>query len=225
MPEAEDQNAQSAAPKPKAKAVDAVDAAADSPGKLARLKKLVGRMFSRKWIAGLLILSIVVHLAGIVYYQVFATGGRTAPDPEIALGEFEFAADKSELGQITAAKFQLHISPLEQVDREARYRLYNREFRVRQDIEELLRQAHSGDFLDPKLAELKRRLQEQVNATLGMRVIADVIITDLKLERRALEEVEAIAEAAEPAPWLEQPAVKNEPGEQDNDLTVSVETL
>lgn len=202
------------------KAEPAQEALADEngSGRFSRLKKLFGRLLPRKWIAGLLILSIVVHLTGIVYFQVFAGGPVTVPNPEIALGEFEFSAGNSELGQITAAKFQLHISPLEQVEPEARYKLHIRKFRVQQDIEELLRQAHSGDFVDPKLAELKRRLQEQVNATLGMRVIADVIITDLKLQRRELEDVETITEAAEPTPWLEQPAAKKA---QDDDLAAS----
>ena len=212
MAEPENQAPQKAEPAPQ----PAVDEKGSE--RFSRLKKLFGRLLPRKWIAGLLILSIVVHLTGIVYYQVFAGGTVTVTSPEIALGEFAFAAGKSELGKITAAKFQLHISPLEQVEREARYRLHTREFRVRQDIEELLRQAHSGDFVDPKLAELKRRLQEQVNTTLGMRVIADVIITDLELQHRELEEVEAITEAAEPAPWLEQPAAKNA---QDDDLAAS----
>ncbi len=210
MAESEKQAAQKAEPAPQGEP--------NSAGKFSRLKNLFGRLLSRKGIAGLLILSIVVHLTGIVYFQVFAGGPVTVPDPEIALGEFEFSAGKSELGQITGAKFQLHISPLEKVEPEARYKLHIRKFRVQQDIEELLRQAHGGDFVDPKLAELKRRLQEQVNATLGMRVIADVIITDLELQRRELEEVEVIAEADEPAPWLEQPAAKNAP---DDDLAAS----
>ena len=58
-----------------------------------------------------------------------------------------------------------------------------RRYAVQQDIEELLRQAHGADFADPVLGELKRQLQEQINRTLEMRAISQVIITDLELHQ------------------------------------------
>ena len=56
--------------------------------------------------------------------------------------------------------------------------------RVRQDIEQLLRRARDADFSEPSLAGLKRRIQEQVNETVRMRVVADVIFTELSLQFR-----------------------------------------
>ena len=53
-------------------------------------------------------------------------------------------------------------------------------------------------------AELKQRLQEQINEALGIRVIADVVITDLKLDRVG-EPIERITETAGAQPWTEQP--------------------
>jgi hypothetical protein len=54
---------------------------------------------------------------------------------------------------------------------------------VQQGIEELLRKAASEDFQDPTFAGLKRQFQETVNGTLGERVIAEVIMTHVTVER------------------------------------------
>jgi len=62
----------------------------------------------------------------------------------------------------------------------ARTRLAARKFKVQQDVEQLLRQAHPDDFADPVLAGLKRQLQEQINESLGLRAISEVIITSLE---------------------------------------------
>ena len=98
----------------------------------------------------------------------------------------------------------MHIALLEQVEVAARRELSAKRFRVQQAVEELTRRAHGGDFEDPLLTELKRRLQERVNEALGIRVIADVIITDLKLERKG-EPIERIGETAGAGPWTERP--------------------
>jgi len=62
-------------------------------------------------------------------------------------------------------------------------RLDDRKFKVQQEVEQLLREAAAGDFDDPKLAELKRQLQETINQVAGKRVIKEVIITDLSIHR------------------------------------------
>ena len=115
---------------------------------------------------------------------------------EISLGEFEFIGEDLPGSHIASAKFRIHISLLTEVDRPARMLLAMRRFQVQQDVEELLRQAHAGDFDDPTLTELKRQLQETINRTLGQRVIADVIITDLAFEKIAAAEQPPQPEAA-----------------------------
>ena len=163
------------------------------------------RFLTQKWTVTLVAVSVVVHGFGFLYYQFAGRSRQTSPNPEVNLGAFEFKADRAEFGAITKAEFSLYIALLEQVDREARGRLENHKFRVQQDVEELLRDAHGGDFDDPKLGQLKRQLQEQVNETLGMRAIADVIITDLKVQR-SNEEVRPAPDVAEAVPWVEKPS-------------------
>ena len=71
-------------------------------------------------------------------------------------------------------------------------------------FEELLRRAHGGDFEDPGLQELKRQLQERINQALGIRAVADVIVTDLRL-RRSPRTGPSAASTAQSAP-LDRPA-------------------
>ncbi len=189
-----------------AKAADD-DEADTGEKKPAKKKALWARLLTPKGLAILIGASLVVH--GIVFAGSKLMGpsaaARAAAATEIDLGTFQFKAEQHETGQIGAAEFNLHISLLDQLRPAAGMKLAMHEFRVQQDIEELLRQAHGGDFDDPTLSELKRQLQERINETLGLRAIADVIITDLKLDYRDGQET-PMPDAAETALWVEDPS-------------------
>jgi len=135
------------------------------------------RWLASRWSLILLVLLIVLNAIGLATWRLGAHGPAAPPDPEIALGTFRFLAEKSEQGPIRAAEFVLHVALTAELDRQGRAQLAARKFRVQQDVEELLRRAHGGDFDDPKLRGLKRQLQAQINETLGMDAIAEVIIT------------------------------------------------
>jgi len=171
-----------------------------SPGRLAFLTRLL----SLKWISIIVGVTILIQGAVFACYQFSKGSSSIVPSREVSLGDFRFEAGREESGRITKAEFNLHIALLEHVDRDARARLGARKFRVQQDVEELLRKAHGGDFDDPNLGELKRQLQEQINDTLGLRAIADVIITDLQLLFNA-DFADSTPENANGVPWIEQP--------------------
>lgn len=165
---------------------------------------LWSRFLTRKWIAIIVGLSIIIHGIGFTCYQLVGKRRPAFVSPEVNLGLFQFHADQNEGGRVVSAEFSLSIALLENVEQAARRRLKAHKFRVQQDIEELLRQAHSGDFDDPSLGELKRQLQEQVNETLSMRAIAEVIITDLTLECGSGDQ--PMTSTAETLPWVDKPA-------------------
>ena len=178
---------------------------ADSPeksdAKANSQKKGVARVLNSKVIAVLVVLTVIINIAGLVFQSV-ANSGKTAARDEHDLGTYHFLADPSEKGLITAAEFNLHIAILDDIEKEARRRLDTKKFRVQQDIEELLRKAHGGDFDDPSLGELKRRLQARINETLGMMAIADVIVTDLKLDK-IMPTSKPSDETSQSLPWIE----------------------
>ena len=162
-------------------------------------KRPAKHVLSYKVFAVLIILTVVINAAGLA----FNSANREKADiSEHDLGTYHFLADLSEKGPVAAADFDLHIAVLDEIKSEAQQRLAAKKFRVQQDVEELLRKAHGGDFDDPSLGELKRRIKARINETLGMRAIDDVIITGLKL-KRAVAKAEPPAEAGRPLPWVE----------------------
>lgn len=163
-------------------------------------KKGLRRLFNVKVVIALVAVTLLVNVAFLAFCSLGSD--KTVDKTEHDLGTYDFSADPSEKGNISSAEFNLHISVLEGLEKETRRRLDAKKFRVQQDIEELLRRAHGGDFDDPNLGELKRRLQARINETLGMKAIADVIITDLKLARnpQAAEPTDKISQTP---PWAE----------------------
>ena len=163
------------------------------------------RFLTAKWIAVVVVASIVIHALGFLYYQVRGKTPVPTPVAEIPLGNFHYAGGRVEAGRIAAADFSLHITMLDRVDRAAREALDAHRFRVQQDVEQLLRQAHGGDFEDPTLGELKRQLREQINESLGIRAIAEVIITDLKV-KYGDRQSHPVVNTADTTPWVEKPS-------------------
>jgi len=177
----------------------------ESAGKPQGRGRSWSRLFSKKWIVGIIVASVLIHGAGFTYYQVWGKARPTPPDPEIVLGAFRFVGEKADGPGIAAAEFSVYVTLLEQADRAGRQQLAAHRFRVQQDVEQLLRHAHSADFEDPNLAELKRQLQEQINQSLGLRAIGDVIITNLKLARGNKAAL-PVAGTTEAAAWREKPS-------------------
>lgn len=201
MPKQSDQPEQ-----PGAKPAAEVQAAGPAGGKglLSHWRPMVAGLLSTKGLAILLIASLVVHGFAFVYYRL-GRQGPAAPEHEIGLGVFQFVPTDAQAGPIARAQFSLYVTLLEGFERTGRQRLAIHRSRVQQDIEQLLRQAHAGDFEDPCLTELKRRIQEQINQSLGVRAVSEVIITGLELKLCGLA-TRPEAQAAQAPAWLEEPA-------------------
>jgi flagellar basal body-associated protein FliL len=188
---------------------DASDADEPKIEESAAGKSIFSKFFGhmpRYWLGILLVATLVIHGAGLAYYKLWITRNQAEISPEIGLGNFEFSADRTSGSRIAGAEFSLYITTLDGLDRLARNRLASHKFRVQGEIESLLRKAHSGDFEDPSLNDLKRRIRDQINETLDSRVVSDVVITKLKItpaDNKAQKE--AVSDAAEPSPtpWVD----------------------
>jgi flagellar basal body-associated protein FliL len=147
----------------------------------AKRGKLWSKLANRRTLGAVLAVSVIAHGVGFIYYNKLRQ--IIVQSPEVGLGEFGFESADTRLSAVMQASFSLHVSLLTDIEPKARARLYARRFRVQQDIEQLLRKSQGGDFEDHELAELKRQIQEQINTTLDMRAIEQVIITDLEVVR------------------------------------------
>jgi len=154
-------------------------------------------------------MGVSVALFGLIFIYCLTIGPRGYRSPEVSLGTYEFQSQPDVIAPIARATFDLHVALLTEVDSAARLRLFARRYRIQQDVEQLLRQAQGGDFEDPTLAELKRQLQEQINETLDMRAIAEVIVTDLQIVRGEGADPSAspasAAHVEASSPWREMP--------------------
>ncbi len=138
------------------------------------------RFVKHRWVAILLVVSVVAQAAGLIYLQTSRKRPAPKAEPEVALGDFQFSSDRQSGGKAAGAQFSLYITFLEHLDQAARGELDAHRFRVQQAIEQLLRQAHGKDFEDPALEQLKRQIQEQINGCLQMRAVGEVIIVNLR---------------------------------------------
>ena len=166
---------------------------------------LISRVLQGNWVAKLLALLILVHGLAYVYYGYRRSSATTSRIYEISLGSYRFDTDGAGDDRVAGAQFRLYVSLLSEVDQAGRALIKTHKYKVQQDIEELLRQAHARDFEDPALAELKRQIQETVNQTVGTRVVEHVIITNLQIEKVAGIDAEPADRGPAPADtqWTE----------------------
>jgi flagellar basal body-associated protein FliL len=170
------------APERAVKSTAAADGAAGNPKSAWKNRvAAIGQTLAKHWFVGLITLALAVHATGLWIFAVQRTAQpeRTA---EVDLGRYEFRNAAPRRGEVSEAAFALHIRFIDEVESRAHRQLADRRYRVEQDIEEILRQAHGVDFADPRLRELKRQLQEQINRSLELRSVADVIVTDLDID-------------------------------------------
>lgn len=158
--------------------------ASTKPGMVWRV---LNGLTSRVSLAVLLGISLVMQGVGFWYFSSKSTSSE--PTGEVKLGQFHFQEAEPSTASIESAEFTLHLDFLEALDKKARNRLEDRRFRVKQDVEELMRLAKGADFEPTAIDQLKRTLQERINASLEMRVVDEVIITDLQIDRRPATEV------------------------------------
>lgn len=172
-------------------------------GQGAKMDPWWGELLNPRWIALFVVLCCL--LPGIVYgYSRFGAASGAGEDcqGEESIGEFRFSADGNERSRVVAASFHVHLALIPETAVLGRARLTSHKFRVQQGVEQLLRQAHGGDFEDPSLGDLKRQLQEQINETLGIRAVADVVVTDLNLELSGADPAsEPSGQVAGTLPW------------------------
>ena len=179
----------------------------------------MGQSLAKHWFVGLVTVALVGHAAGLWVFAIQRTTPAVVESSEIDLGRYEFRNTSAPGGKVSGVEFALHIRFIDEVESRARRQLADRRFRVEQDIEEILRQAHAADFADPHLRELKRQLQEQINRSLELRSVADVIVTDLDVQpasdtagaarqqpQNGSPETDAGAQVADESDWADTPS-------------------
>jgi flagellar basal body-associated protein FliL len=158
---------------------------------------------AKYWLAFLLVSTLVIHGVFFALYKTSKTAAPIEYTPEIGIGKYEFTADKTSGGRIANVEFSLFITALDGLEQIARNRLISHKFRVQEEIESLMREAHSGDFEDTTLNDLKRQIRERIDHALGNRVVSNVIVTNLKITTSNDKVSATDAKKVSSLPWME----------------------
>ncbi|MBS0207716.1 MAG: hypothetical protein JSS27_02060 [Planctomycetes bacterium] len=159
-----------------------------------------GGWLRQHWIGSLLSVSLGAHAIGYWYLQTHLAPPK-AMSPEVSLGQFEYVAAPHVQG-LKRARFQLHVELNDPRNEMARRQLSFHQFRLRQQLEETLRNLRGADFEDTKLGEVKRLLMAQIENVVGTDLTHALLITELTLDYGPQAPPRTMTQAADESPRL-----------------------
>jgi hypothetical protein len=132
-------------------------------------------IFRRYWIAGLVLLLVIIHGGIIGYIRSQASRLQTTASREFSLGEFTLvSADKSH-----CTRFQIHAVLPHSRRFAGRSTLQQNYWMIHEAIEQHLRQIEPALLRDPAMIEIKNSLKKVVDERLGEPLVEQLLITNL----------------------------------------------
>ncbi len=140
--------------------------------------------FNLSTVVAFFVLLVAFHGALFAWIETHngAPQAEAEPATELPLGKYHFATSSAGNALVRSADFSIYVTLLRTDEKKARSVLKTHERRVRQEIEQILRQSHGGDFSDPSLIGLKDTIRSQLNELFGFKAIGAVVITDMTME-------------------------------------------
>lgn len=131
--------------------------------------------FRRYWIAGLVMLLVIIHGGIIGYIRSQASRLQTTASREFSLGEFTIiSADKT-----FCTRFQVHAVLPHSRRFAGRTTLQQNYWMVHESIEQHLRTVEPPLLRDPAMVEIKNSLKKVVDERLGEPLVEQLLITNL----------------------------------------------
>jgi flagellar basal body-associated protein FliL len=149
-------------------------------------------LLTPRWLVVFVAVSLVIH--AVIFVLVRRSSARPAIPPEYTVGAFNLVAGQPGDTRGVPGKFELHVRFIDDLQSQANARIASHQFRVREAIENLLRKSHGIELDDQAIARLKHQIQEQIDQAIDLRAVAEVMITDLTIDR-PLSEVPAATQA------------------------------
>ena len=103
-----------------------------------------------------------------------------ANDVEVKVGDFAVTNNVAAPDVALQMSFQLHVGVPAKMTEGFAERLEQRQFRVRQIVEVVARQATYTDISDPTLDLMKRQIRKQLNEELGNEYVSHVIVSGFR---------------------------------------------
>jgi len=131
--------------------------------------------FRRYWIAGLVLLLVIIHGGIIGYIRSQASRLQTTASREFSLGEFTIiSADKT-----TCTKFQLHAILPHSRRFQGRNTLQQNYWMIHEAAEQYLRKAEPALLRDPAMIEIKAALKKVIDERLGEPLVEELLLTNM----------------------------------------------
>lgn len=132
-------------------------------------------IFRRYWIAGLVLLLVIIHGGIIGYIRSQASRLQTTASREFSLGEFTLiSADKT-----SCTRFQVHAVLPHSRRFQGRSTLQQNYWMIHEAIEQHLRQVEPALLRDPAMVEIKNSLKKVVDERLGEPLVEQLLVTHL----------------------------------------------
>jgi hypothetical protein len=128
----------------------------------------------RYWIAGLVLLLVLIHAVIIGYVRSEARQVKVTASQEIPLGVYYIqSADKNWLTQL-----RVHVLVKRELRLAAKAQLEMNRWMIHEGVEEKLRQIDPALLADPVLLEIKGQIKHVVDESLAEELIDRVVIND-----------------------------------------------
>ncbi|MEY4565728.1 MAG: hypothetical protein RLY14_698 [Planctomycetota bacterium] len=129
--------------------------------------------FRRYWIAGLVLLLVIIHGSIIGYIRSQASRLQTTVSREFSLGEFQFVSPDRK----TWTRFQVHAVLTHNRRFQGRNTLNQHFWQVHEAIEQYFRHTEPALLKDPKMVEMKAGLKKVIDERVGDSLIDQVLVT------------------------------------------------
>jgi hypothetical protein len=129
--------------------------------------------FRRYWIAGLVLLLVIIHGSIIGYIRSQASRLQTTVSREFSLGEFQFVSPDRK----TWTRFQVHAVLTHNRRFQGRNTLNQQFWQVHEAIEQYFRNTEPALLKDPKMVEVKAGLKKVIDERVGDSLVDQVLVT------------------------------------------------
>jgi flagellar basal body-associated protein FliL len=135
-----------------------------------------------RWLVAAVIVLLVVEGAIVYWLRTRAAPIVESLPKEIPLGAFEFTRSKGRESRVLRGQFDLFVRLTDDLTTTQQGQFIQHQPQLQKAVEEALLRLRAADFSDLRLARLKNRVQEQLNDELGFDGVAEVLISNFKIQ-------------------------------------------
>jgi hypothetical protein len=140
------------------------------------------RIFKWRWLVGAVLVLFAVEGAVLYWFRTRAASEVASLSKEIPLGVFEFTRSNGRESRVLRGQFDLFVRLTDELTASQQRQFVQHQPQLQKAVEEALLRLRAADFSDLRLVRLKNRVQEQLNDELGFDGIAEVLVSNFKIQ-------------------------------------------